>query len=53
MGDLDKSRETSQQTLKLAKKAISIGCIIISCIVAFLLTIALIVTALFKPNDYY
>lgn len=53
MGLLDKSRETSQNTLRLAKKGISIGCIIISCIMAFLLTIALILTALFKPNEYY
>ena len=53
MGLLDKSRETSQNTLRLAKKGISIGCIIISCIIAFLLTIALILTVLFKPNDYY
>ena len=49
-GDLYKSRQRSREAKQLAKQAISIGCILLTCVFAFLLTISLIIIAFMKPH---
>jgi hypothetical protein len=52
-GELMKAKEISRQTETLAKRAITIGCLLILCVFLFIASISLIVVALFKPKDYY